>query len=67
MQKQKFCCFSNYETAKFVENLKLELENRFNQIPEITPDNFNKELNIFNEIILNLVLKHATLTFASRN
>ena len=66
VEKQKFCCFSNYETVKFVEDLRLELENHFNQIPEITPANSNKEFNIFNEVILQVVNKHAPLKFASR-
>ena len=64
--KQKFRCFSNYETAKFVEDLRLELENHFNQIPEITPANFNEEFNVFNEVILKVVNKHAPLKFAGR-
>ena len=46
VEKQKFRCFSDYETAKFVEELKLKLENHFNQIPEITPANFNEEFDI---------------------
>ena len=66
MQKQKFSCFCNYETTKFVENLKLKLENHFNQVPEITADNFNNELIIFNEVISKVVNKHAALKFASR-
>ena len=41
VKKQKFCCVSNYETAKFVKDLKLELKNHFNQLPEITLANFN--------------------------
>ena len=49
-----------------VEDLKLDLENHFNQIPEITPDNFNEEFNISNEVILKVVNKHAPLKFASR-
>ena len=65
-ENQKFRCFSNYETAKFVEDLKLELENHFNQIPEITPANFNEEFNTFNEVILKMVNKHAPLKFANR-
>ena len=66
VENQKFRCFSNYETAKFVEDLKLELENHFNQIPKITPANFDKEFNTFNEVILKMVYKHAPLKFASR-
>ena len=66
VEKQKFRCFSNYDTAKVVEDLELELENHFNQIPEITPANFNKEVNIFNKVILKVVNKHAPLKFASR-
>ena len=67
LEKQKFRCFSsNYETAKFVEDLKLELENHFNQIPEITPANFNEEFDTFNEVILKVVNKRAPLKFASR-
>ena len=66
MENQKFRCFSNYETAKFVEDLKLELENYFNQIPAITPANFNEEFNTFNEVILKMVNKHAPLKFAYR-
>ena len=66
LENQKFRCFSNYETAKFVEDLKLELENNFNQIPEITPANFNEEFNTFNKVILKVVNKHAPLKFASR-
>ena len=66
VEKQKFRCFSNYEPAKFVEDLRLELENHFNQIPEITPANFNEEFNVFSEIILKVVNKHAPLKLASR-
>ena len=66
MEKQKFRCFSNYETGKCVEDLKLELENHFNQIPEITPANFNEKFNIFNEVILKVVNKHAPVKFARR-
>ena len=66
VEKQKFC-FSNYETAKFVEDLKLELANHFNQIPEITPANLNEEFNIFNEVILKVVNKHALLKFANES
>ena len=65
-EKQKFRCFNNYKTAKFVEDLKLELENHFYQIPEITQANFIEEFNIFNEVILKVVNKHAPLKFASR-
>ena len=66
VEKQKFCCFSNYETAKFVEDLELKLENHFNQILEITPANFNEEFNIFNKVILKVVNKHSPLKFPSR-
>ena len=65
MEKQKFRCFNNYETAKFVEDLKLELENYFNQTPKITPANFNEEFNTFSEVIFKVVNKHAPLKFAS--
>ena len=65
LKRQKFRCFSNYKTAKFVEDLKLELENHFNQIPEITTANFNTEFNMFNEVILKVVNEHAPLKFAS--
>ena len=65
LKRQKFRCFSIYETAKFVEDLKLELENHFNQIPEITTANFNTEFNMFNKVILKVVNEHAPLKFAS--
>ena len=65
-EKQKCCCFSNYETTKFVEDLRLKLENHFNQISKITPANFKEEFDIFNEVVLKVVSKHAPLKFASR-
>ena len=67
VESQKFRCFSDYETAKFVENLKLELQNHFNQIPEITPANFNEEFNIFNEVILKVVNKMHLLNLHVEN
>ena len=39
VEKQQFRCFSNYETAKSVEDLKLESENHFNQISDFRPAN----------------------------
>ena len=65
-KNKKFRSFSNCETAKYVEELKLKLENHFKQIPEITQDNFNKEFSTFNEVILKVVKKHAPFKFVSR-
>ena len=65
-KNKKFRRFSNYETAKYVEELKLKLENHFKQIPEITQDNFNKEFSIFKEVILKVVKKHEPFKFRSR-
>ena len=46
--------------------MKLELENHFNYIPEITLAKFNKEMNRFNEVILKVLNNHAPLKLASR-
>jgi len=50
----------------FRKNLKTELELYINQIPDITPDNYNNEFNKFRDNILNEVNKHAPLKTASR-
>ena len=60
------CCFRDFESYKFCEDLKKTLELHFNCFSEINSDNLNAEFNKFNECILNVINKHAPMQKASR-
>ena len=63
---KKFRKIKYFDAAAYHDNLDYTLPSCLNHLPVITPENYMSEFEAFNNLILQIINKHALITTVSR-
>ena len=63
---KKFRKTKYFDAAAYRDNLDYTLHSYMNHLPVITPENYMSEFKTFNNVILQIINKHAPITTVSR-
>ena len=62
----KFRKIKNFDATAYRDNLDFTLHSYINHLPVITPENYMSKFEAFNNVILQIINKHAPITTVSR-